>query len=157
MCKSSSVLPLTFFQLPLQSWLQIDATGVVVILNLQLPWKIYFPFLCWHLRLARNERIFHNQSSSQNQLIYKMIQATIEFFYLVGPDKSVQSKIHQSIVWMAPANPFIMLNMDGSSLSNPGRAEAGGLQRGSSGKWISGFSLNLGITSNNVAELGAVR
>ena len=33
----------------------------------------YFPFLCWHLWLARNEHIFHNQSSSQNRLIYKTV------------------------------------------------------------------------------------
>ena len=58
---------------------------------------------------------------------------------------------------MALVDPFIMLNMDGSSLGNPGRAGAKGLLRDSSGKWISGFSLNLGITSNNVAELGAIR
>lgn len=57
---------------------------------------------------------------------------------------------------MALVDPFIMLNMDGSSLGNLGRAGAKGLLRDSSGKWISGFSLNLGITSNNVAELGAI-
>ena len=47
---------------------------------------------------------------------------------------------------MALVDPFIMLNMDGSSLGNPGRAGAKGLLQDSSGKWISGFSLNLGIT-----------
>ena len=35
--------------------------------------------------------------------------------------------------------------------------KAGGLLRDSFGRWILGFSLNLGITSNNVAELEAVR
>lgn len=38
-CHSLSVLPLTFFELPLQSWLQTNATWDAVILNLQLPWK----------------------------------------------------------------------------------------------------------------------
>ena len=36
-------------------------------------------------------------------------------------------------------------------------AGVGGLLRDSSGSWISSFSLNVGITSNNVAELGAIR
>ena len=31
----------------------------------------------------------------------------------------------------------------------------GGLLRNSAGAWISGFSLNTGITSNNIAELGS--
>jgi len=156
-CHSLGVLPLTFFQLPLQSWLQTNATGDAVILNLQLPWKIYFSFICWPLWLARNERIFHNQLSSQNRLIYKMVQATIEFFYLVGLDKPVQRKVSQTVKWTVPAEPFIKLNTNGSSIGNPGMAGAGSLLRDSSRSCISGFSLNMGITSNNVAELGAVR
>ena len=33
----------------------------------------------------------------------------------------------------------------------------GGLLCNSACAWISGFSLNMGITSNNIAKLGAVR
>ena len=36
-------------------------------------------------------------------------------------------------------------------------ASAGGLLRDSSSLWISGFSLNMGIATNNMAELEAVR
>jgi len=36
-------------------------------------------------------------------------------------------------------------------------AGAGGLLHDSSGIWISGFSLNMVIATNNVAELAAVR
>ena len=36
-------------------------------------------------------------------------------------------------------------------------AGAGGLLRNNSGEWILGFSFHLGITSNNMAELAAVR
>ena len=36
-------------------------------------------------------------------------------------------------------------------------AGAGGLLRNSSGDWLSGFSLHLGISSNNMAKLAAVR
>ena len=35
-------------------------------------------------------------------------------------------------------------------------AGVGGLLRDSSELWISGFSLSIGITTNNMAELGAV-
>ena len=57
----------------------------------------------------------------------------------------------------APLDPFIKLNIDGSSLGNLGLAGAGELLHNSSGAWISGFSLHMGITSNNIVELGAIR
>ena len=65
--------------------------------------------------------------------------------------------MYQLVTWIAPAEPFIKLNTDGNFIGNPRVAGAGGLLRGSSGRWISGFSLNLSITSNNVVELGAIR
>ena len=65
--------PCLFFQLPLQIWLQTNTTSDTLILHHQLPWKMYFTFLCWHLWLARNERIFNNQSHSQSQIIHKAV------------------------------------------------------------------------------------
>ena len=46
---------------------------------------------------------------------------------------------------------------DGSLLGNPEMADARGILRNSSRLWVFGFSLNLGIASNNMAELGAIR
>lgn len=60
----SRLLPLSFFHMTLQAWLQSNATAVGAIMHQQLPWNIYFHFLCWNLWLARNERIFKNQSRS---------------------------------------------------------------------------------------------
>ena len=45
--------------------------------------------------------------------------------------------------------------MDDSVICNSGMVGVGGLLRNSAGAWISGFSLNTGITSNNIAELGS--
>lgn len=156
--QSLGILPLSFFQTHLQSWLQTNATSDRVILHQQLPWNVYFPFLCWHLWLARNKCIFKNQSRSQHRLVHKTVQATIEFFfYLACPVKIVKNSISQIIKWITPIEPFIKLNTDGSSSDNLGMAEAGGLLRDSSGLWISRFSLSMDITTNNMAELGAVR
>ena len=59
--------------------------------------------------------------------------------------------------WITPLEPFIKLNMNGSSIGNPRLASVGGLLHNSSSAWISSFSLNMDITSNNIAKLGAVR
>ena len=55
-----------------------------------------------------------------------------------------------------PSTPYITLNTDGSALSNPGIAGAGGILRDHLGHWIAGFSLHLGIATNNTVELAAV-
>ena len=84
------------------------------------------------------------------------MNAAIEYHFLAGPVHHSHPKLPQFIRWQFPSDPFIKLNTDGSAIRNPGLAGAGGLLRNSSGEWISGFSLHLGITSNNMAELAAV-
>ena len=42
-------------------------------------------------------------------------------------------------------------------MGNPGRASEGGLIRDSNGRWISGFTRNIGVTSSVEAELWALR
>ena len=148
--------PYLFFHLPLQNCLHTNAILGSLIFHHQLPWKIYFPFLCWHLGLARNECIFKNKSCSQNRIIHKVVQCAIEFF-LLCPAKNIKIRIPKIIKWIAPPEPFIKLNTDGSSLGNPSLAGVGRLLHNSSGDWISGFSLHMGITSNNIAELGVDR
>ena len=56
-----------------------------------------------------------------------------------------------------PPTPYITLNTDGSALSNPGIAGVGRILRDHLGHWIASFSLQLGIATNNTAELAAVR
>lgn len=48
---------------------------------------------------------------------------------------------------------IIKVNVDGSSLSNPGRSDFGGLIRNNNGDWLLGFSEFCGITSCLAAEL----
>ena len=113
---------------------------------------LFFP--CWHLWLARNERIFHNQSSSQPCLVHKVVQLAIFIWLALLKQLKYVPRI---IKWIAPLEPFIKLNIDGSSLGNLRLAGASGLLRNCSGSWVSGFSLNMGIASNNIAKLGAIR
>ena len=85
------------------------------------------------------------------------MQATTKYFFLAGSNRIIQVRTPHLIKWVVPTEPYITLNTDGSSIGNLGMVGAGGLLRDSSGFWISRFSLNLGIATNNVAELAAVR
>ena len=50
-----------------------------------------------------------------------------------------------------PPAPYIKLNIDGSAIGSPGLASVGGILRNHMGNWLAGFSLHLGIASNNMA------
>ncbi|KAL0001818.1 hypothetical protein SO802_015599 [Lithocarpus litseifolius] len=71
-------------------------------------------------------------------------------------ERPVQERIPQLIRWTVPPDPYIRLNTDGSAIGNPWLASAGGILCDSSGGWFFGFSSNLGIITNNMAELAAL-
>ena len=53
--------------------------------------------------------------------------------------------------------PFVTLNTYGNSKYNPGKTRGGIVLRDSKGIWIKGFSIHVGVASNNIAEIWAVR
>ena len=146
--------------MPLQDWLRYNATLDRVVLPNHVPWRIYFPFTCWKLWLARSERIFKNQSRSQHSLLYSSVQAATEFHFLAGTIIQPPSRIPQLIRWHSPPPspyPYLKLNTNGSALGNPSLASAGRVLRDHRGQWIFGFSLHVGLATNNMAELDVVR
>ena len=66
---------------------------------------------------------------------------------------------HRSIQvrWTKPRLSWHKLNLDGSSIGNPGRAGGGGLIRDDKGVWVKGYARNIGHTTSVAAELWALR
>lgn len=60
------------------------------------------------------------------------------------------------VAWKAPPHGAVKLNTDGSSHGNPGMAGAGGLLRDHLGRFIAGFSANIGISTGVTAECRAL-
>ena len=56
-----------------------------------------------------------------------------------------------------PPYPYLKLNTNGSALGNPGLAGVGRVLRDHWGWWISGFSLHVGLATNNMVELAVVK
>ena len=92
-----------------------------------LLWWVYFPFTCWKLWLARNERIFKTHSRSQHSLVFSSVQVATEFHFLAGTTKQTSIRVPQLVKWQVPPYPFCKLNTDGNALDNPGLARAGGV------------------------------
>jgi len=65
---------------------------------------------------------------------------------------ATQKPIRQ-VKWIPPLDNIIKVNVDGSSLSNPGRSGFGGLIKNNNGDWLLGLSGFCGITSCMAAEL----
>ena len=84
------------------------------------------------------------------------MNSATEYYFLASPMHHNRVKIPQFIRWQVPPNPYIKLNTDGNAIGNPRLAGAEGLLRNRSSEWIFGFSLHLGLTSNNMTELAAV-
>ena len=100
--QSPGILPFSFYHMPLQDWLRYNATLDRTILPHQLLWQTYFPFTCWKLWLARNERIFKNHSRSQHSLLYSSVQAATEYHFLAGTTSQPPSRIPHLVKWYPP-------------------------------------------------------
>ena len=125
--QTPGILPISFFALPLQDWLQENANSERTTHPYLIPWKVLFSFTCWKLWLARNERIFNHKSITQHALLHSSVQAATKFHFLAGTDHHPPSRIPHIIRWHPPQPPFFKLNTDGSALGNPGLVGAGGV------------------------------
>ena len=150
-------MPISFFALPLQGWLQSNANSERSTHPHLIPWKVLFPFTCWKLWLACNEKIFNHKSTTQHAILYSSVQAATEFDFLAGTVPQPPSRIPHIIRWHPPQPPFLKLNTDGSALGNPGLAGAGGVLRDHWGRWISGFSLHVGLATNGALKWPGTR
>lgn len=114
---------------------------------------MHFLAIVWHIWRAPNLYIFEHKNlpvqAIQNQAhIY--YQDTVKAFANRAPSSG--SRTLRFVSWLPPPPGCVKLNTDGSRLDT-GYAAAGGLLRDHLGTWISGFVVNIGITSSYNAEL----
>jgi hypothetical protein len=80
---------------------------------------------------------------------------TIDSHMAWGEDMKV-TKETIKILWQRPTWDFVKINVDGSSLGNPGRIGAGGLIRASTRNFLVGFTVFAGVACNLLPELLAI-
>lgn len=109
---------------------------------------------CWIIWKSRNAEIFTdtkwelwhilNQISSLTDIIHRILAT------------AVKPKITKEVRWIPPPENFYKVNVDGSSIGNPGKPGFGGSFRNVAGEWICGFSGFCGVTTCLNAELLAI-
>ncbi|KAL3527980.1 hypothetical protein ACH5RR_012636 [Cinchona calisaya] len=105
------------------------------------------------LSLIIDPLIFFNSLS-----IWLLIFFSFFFFFVIRLAYSKHMRHAEKLIgWEPPPTEFWKLNTDDSSWGNPSIAGGGGVIRNSLGEWIVGFSRQLGVASNNLAEVWALR
>ena len=144
-----------FFDVPIHQWCKTNTNANITINN--ILWYILFPFILWSIWLSCNSLVFNNKYITLSQLRKTGIHHATEFFYLSMHPKLQHQTISTTFIgWKPTPFPFLTLNIDGSSKGNTGHAGAGRIIRNHWGKWIGGFSINIGITHCMMAKLWAI-
>ena len=79
------------------------------------PWNIIFAYGIWQLWLSCKKRIFNPPSDTRNQMLHRTLHLSLEYFLLIHPRKSSIPKCILNISWQPPVDPFVTLNIDGST------------------------------------------
>ncbi|CAJ2657171.1 unnamed protein product [Trifolium pratense] len=122
--------------------------------GLDSPSTFLFMAAIWLIWCTRNKLCFNNEIVSQFSLRLQignfalLLRACFLTQQMVTTTKLVK--------WNALGSTDMILNVDGSSIGNPGASGFGGLIRNSDGAWVHGFSGNIGFSNILHAELMAL-
>ncbi|XP_038687586.1 uncharacterized protein LOC119986972 [Tripterygium wilfordii] len=130
--------------------------------NLSSNWAAMFAVILWCLWKWRNEYVFNDKVLSLAVKVewFQLHMAEIERAFanqLQLNGISVNKRVMLEFVgWSPPPDGWVKLNTDGCCKGMTGLAVGGGLVRDVRGRWLIGFSINIGICSAVEAELWAV-
>ncbi|GKV23781.1 hypothetical protein SLEP1_g33477 [Rubroshorea leprosula] len=142
--------------LDFKSWIKVNV-GVHNSPPSSSTWPTVFSYAVWSIWYSRNQLVHDNKHISIFDLKCSTLDRAQEFIRLQPALTTFQPKTIVSVGWSPPSPGFAKLNTDGSALTNPGIAGAGGLLRDHLGRWMVGFSRSIGWTTSIAAELWAIR
>lgn len=107
--------------------------------------------LLWFMWCSRNDYIFRGKPINQEYIWSQRLQ------FQIFTEEGKTIKVPLRISWEPPPLGWFKLNIDGASLNNPGMAGIGGVIRNHKGEFVAAFAKNIGIATNNKAELWALK
>jgi ribonuclease HI len=117
--------------------------------------KQVFLAACWWIWRARNRLCLASETTSHYE-VKLQIYNTASLNSRVFASLSVASDSEHWVSWHPEAESAIIINVDSSSLGNPGPSGFGGVLRHSNGDWIFGFAGTVGISTILHVELLAI-
>ncbi|BFG20702.1 hypothetical protein CerSpe_069760 [Prunus speciosa] len=121
-----------------------------------IPWSLVFTVYLWFVWKWRCKVVFEQNFSTPPNSRQIIMNYAMDWFTVCNhtPDLVVKHLVH--LHWTAPKCGICKINTDGSRKTETGCIGAGGILRDSTGKWLNGFSVNLGIGTILEAELWGV-
>lgn len=141
---------------PMTSWIK-KACSNTKMTGKGITWQTMFPYMLWHIWLARNNIIFNNVHTPAGEVVRRVTDDTNEALHLLLRHNGPLTATQQWVAWLPPPHGMVKLNTDGAMKSSSRLASAGGLFRNHQGNWVLGFISNIGHTSSFMAELWGVR
>ncbi|KAF7816991.1 ribonuclease H [Senna tora] len=133
-----------FFCLPMKDWISWNLKKKFCFID--IPWEIIFSTACsfiweWRNKLINNED-FRYPTSPHSSII---TAARAQNKALGNPLSRVDVDPHcEKALWKVPERGWIKVNIDGAVCRRNMVAGCGGLFRNDDGKWLHGFTCNLG-------------
>jgi hypothetical protein len=127
------------------AWLRYDLRGSSMFLYMAAVWWLW---------KARNALCFESERISHFSLKMRIMDYAILLKNCYAHNQ--ETPLPKLVRWNALGGIGMILNVDGSSIGNPGPSEYGGLIRNAYGAWVHGFFGNLGVTNILHAELMAI-
>jgi hypothetical protein len=121
--------------------------------NSQILWKDIFPIFAWTIWSGRYKTTMEGTPFDGTYILKRVKSLILEFFYHRSDMSTSIRKEPVLIGWTPPPFGFVKLNSDGSAFENPGSSGAGRVLRDCAGKWLSGFTRHIGVTTFFMAEL----
>ncbi|WCJ38142.1 Polynucleotidyl transferase ribonuclease H-like superfamily protein [Euphorbia peplus] len=148
-----------WFNLNLQDWIMYNLNSFKHPDFLK-DWKVFFSHTIWWIWRWRCISIFEGKEQPAwikvKFLKTSLIQLKEAFRSESFHQQHVVTREDIDIGWIPPETHCFKLNTDGCSKGNPGPARAGGVIRDHEGRWIAGFSFNIGICTAIQAEMWAI-
>lgn len=126
-----------------------------------VEWRIIFANTIWWLWKWRNELVFKNKKTHTGMKVRLIIEHSYEikraFNSMSIMDRNIMQYTCRMIRLLPPlTSGWIALNVDGCLKQNNTKDGGGGVLRTEEGKWVSGFTRNIGCCSVEEAELWAI-
>lgn len=145
-----------FFDCTLLEWVYWNLNETIVLDD--VPWPIYFCMGAWWGWKWRCGNVFGENHKCRDRVRYirDLVKEVNRAQVMEGGGGSNTSRVERLVSWRPPSMGWVKLNTDGASHGNPGRATAGGVLRDGDGRWIQGFTFNIGVCSAPLTELWGV-
>lgn len=109
----------------------------------------------WWLWIIRNKAVIEQALWTDSELVHR-IHGTMEDFKILLEHDTATTRQVLLVGWSPPMVGSVKINVDRSSLGNPGPPCFGGLIRDAQGEWVARFKGSIGVSQILLAELIAI-